>query len=233
MISPVSFLGTYKVNNQNPEKFSKFQKYALDKELEDGVKTSLKDEIIPKGDFLNFDYRAEQTLIVPDYMDYDVETFCANNGIKYKKYDTKDILNPNSVMSRIAEAPQGYKTVKINAKKLEELAEKQNSNLDYCKYDYEEYYMDKIDTMLRNCKKIPATTLVINNLSGNEDLKDYINNYGIEYLHNGQLLTCFNQKTDNPDHCIYFALKDMGVEDIPVYVDKESYEAGRLLGLFC
>ena len=42
----------------------------------------------------------------------------------------------------------------------------------------------------------------------------------------------FCQRTNQPDHCTYFALKDLGMDKIPVYVNKQSYEAGRILGLF-
>lgn len=52
MTSQVSFTSTYKVDNQNPASFAKFQNYALNKEFEIGVKTSLKDEIIKRGPFI-------------------------------------------------------------------------------------------------------------------------------------------------------------------------------------
>ena len=232
MISQVSFAGTYKVNNQNPDSFSKFQTYALNKELEDGVKASLKDKIIPRGSFGSFDYKAEQTLIVPDYMDCDVETFCANNGISYKKYDTQDLLNPKSITSRIAYAPKGYRKVNIDVEKLEELAKNQNSNLDHCRSDYDKYYFDSVDTMLRNGDKIPTTTLTIQNPSGNEDLRRYVDRFGANRLNDEQIFIDFNQKTDDPDHCVYFALRNVGIDKIPVYVDSQSYEAGSILGLF-
>lgn len=232
MTSQVSFTGTYKVNNQDPASFAKFQNYALNKELEPNVKTSLKDEIIKRGNFGSFDYKAEQTLIVPDYLDIDVETFCANNGISYKKYDTRNLLNPMLITSRIDYAPKGYKKVSVDVEKLEELIKNQNSNLAHCQNVYDKYYSDSVDTMLRNGDSIPATTLIIRNSSGNEDLREYVDRFGAENLNNNQIFVTFNQKTDDPDHCTYFALKDMGMNKIPVYVDSQSYEAGVILGLF-
>ena len=210
----------------------KFQNYALKKEKEKGVSTNLKEIIITKDGFGNFDYKAEQTLIVPDYMDFDIETFCANNAISYKKYDTKDLLNPKSLISRIEDAPGGYKKVYIDNKKLEKLSENQYNNFAHCKNDYEKYYSDSVNVMLRSGDKIPASSLAIYNLSGNQDLKYYVESFGADNLNKEQLIIGFNQKTDDPDHCIYFALKDMGFDNIPVYVDDETYEAGRILGLF-
>lgn len=232
MVSSVSFTGTYKVNNQNPKTFSKFQNYALNKGLEDGVKTILKDRIIKRGNHGSFDYMAEQTLIVPDYMDVDVENFCANNGISYKKYDTKDLLNPKTITSRIACAPEEYKKVNVDVKKLEELAKNQSSNLEHCRSDYDKYYSDSVDTMLRSGDDIPATTLRILDPSGNNDLRRYVDTFGVEHLNDEQIFIDFSQKTDNPDHCVYFALKDMGIDKIPVYVDSQTLEAGHILGLF-
>ena len=232
MVSSVSFTGTYKVNSQNFDKFSKFQNYALNKELEDGIKTNLKDKFEKKIGSEGFDYKAEQTLIVPDDMDYDVESFCAVNGISYQKYNTSDLLNTESIISRISNAPQGYKKVNVNVEKLEELAKNQDNNFSHCKYDYNKFYSDTIDTMLRSGDEIPASTLIIHNPSNNEDLKKYVDNFGAENLNDGQIMTYFTQSTDDPDHCIYFALKDKGINEIPVYVDKQSYEAGNILGLF-
>ena len=232
MVSQVSFAGTYKVNNQNREAFAKFQKYSNEQTINTDVKAGLKDEIIKKQGFGNFDYKAEQTLIVPDCMDLDVETFCANNGISYKKYDTKDLLNPASITSRIAQAPKDYMTVRVDVKKLEELAKNQSSNLEHCKSDYNEYYQDRVDTMLKNGDEIPATTLSIYSPSGNEDLKRYVDNYGSNNLNDNQIFIDFEQKTNNPDHCTYFALEDIGIDKVPVYVDATTYEAGNILGLF-
>lgn len=237
MVSTVSFKSTYKVNNQNPDAFSKFQKlahqtYAQNKELGTGVKIGLKDKFVPSRGYGKFNYYAIQTLIVPDSMDSDIETFCANNGISYRKYETPDLLNPQSVISRIDYAPDGYRKVHVDAKKLEELAKKQDSNLEHCRSDYDKYYSDKVDTMLRCGDKIPATTLVIQNHSGNEDLRRYINRFGVNNLNENQLFIDFNQKTNNPDHCVYFAFKDMGINKIPIYVDNQSFEAGHILGLF-
>ena len=102
MISPISFSSTYKVNNEDPKAFSEFQKYALNKEYKDGVKTFLKDRATRKG--MDFKYKAEQTLIVPDSMDWGVEMYCANRGIKYKKITSEDLLQIEAIKSRIRRA---------------------------------------------------------------------------------------------------------------------------------
>jgi len=242
MVSAISFTGTYKVNfnNNNPDNFLKFQEYALDKEMREGVKTILKDRIVKNGDGENFNYEAERTLIVPDNMDIDVETFCANNGISFQKLETNDLLNPKNVVDRIQEPPKGFTKVDIDVEKLEDLIETQNSNLEHCESDYEKYYYDSLDTMLRSGDKIPASTLYINpnngyigfRKEGNEILKRYVNMFGVRGLNDKQVGLFFTQRTKNPDHCVYFALKDMGLKKVPIYVNEQSYEAGKILKLF-
>ena len=46
MVSQISFTGTYKVDNQNPDSFSKFQSYASRKEIQEGVRTIFEDKIV-------------------------------------------------------------------------------------------------------------------------------------------------------------------------------------------
>lgn len=90
MISPVSFTGTYKVNNQNPNSFNAFEKYALNKEFKEGVKITYK--MRKAEDFESFKIRNQKeiTLTVPDKMDKDVETYCARHGIEFTKLDNND-----------------------------------------------------------------------------------------------------------------------------------------------
>lgn len=232
MTSSISFKGTYVVDNQNPRSFAKFSSFALDKEKEYGVKTILKDKVTSNGKFGNINYKAKQILIVPDRMDTDVETFCANKGISYKKLSTKDLLNPDLIAGRIKNPPEGYKRVDVDSEKLKKLIKNQANNLDHCKKDYNKYYKDATDTMLKKGDAITASTFRIYSTSGNEDLKRFVERYGAKNLNDNQIIVDFNQKTDEPDHCMYFALKDLGMKKIPVYVDERTYEAGKILELF-
>ena len=234
MVSSISFNGTYKVDNvqNNNAAFYRFKDYAQDKEYEGSAVTDSKDKLIVKEGSQDIDFQAEQTLIVPDYMDYDVETFCANNGIKYTKHKTQDLLKPASIALRIADAPNGYRKVNVNSEKLEELIQGQISNIDYCEEQYDDYFQKSVDDMLKSGDKFPATTLYIRAQNGNDDLRRFINRYGVENLNNRQISADFGQRTSKPDHCLYFALRDLGFEKVPVYVDNEAYEAGSILGLF-
>ncbi|MBQ3641182.1 hypothetical protein II906_04550 [bacterium] len=230
MVSTVSFGSTYKVNNSNKEAFKAFSEFAGKKEKEQGVSLSLKDSMSPK---YPYNYYAEHTLIVPDEMDSEVEAYCANNGIEFRKYETKDLLNPNAIIKRISQPEEGYRLVNINAEKLAEFANKQDTNFEHCRSDYEEYYSDSVQNMLRNGDEFPTSTLYINPLNGLDSLCGYVSRNGNspEKFNENQLIFTLNQQTNKPDHCVCFALKDLGIKNIPMYVNDDTYKACKLLGL--
>ena len=83
-MNSITFGSTYVVKNIPPEKFFKFQNLAHLEEDENPdkakffIETKLEDE-----ESLLFSVKG--TLVVPDSRDTSVETYCALNGIQYKK----------------------------------------------------------------------------------------------------------------------------------------------------
>lgn len=229
MSSNVSFRSTFLVNNQNNNQhnFNMFTNYAYDKESKSsGIKTIFKDK------FEGNNYSAKTTLIVPDEIDNEIETFCKNKGISFTKLKTEELLNPRTITDRIAEAPKGYQIAYVDSEKLENLIGNQISNINHCEEDFDKYFENKVNTMFLNGKDIPATTLKIIPLYGdNTNLEEYVENYGANRLNMNQINIDFTQQTDSPDHCTYFALKAMHLNKIPVYVDDETLEAGKILGI--
>ena len=230
MVSRISFTSTYKVNNQNSRAFHRFQAYALNKECEiNDAGTILKQEVTGSYPFV---YKAEQTLVVPDKYDTEVEEFCTKNNIKFKKHETRELLNPKSIKSRIQDAPKNYRKAEINIKKFMGFVQNQKNNIKHCRNDYENFYKKDINTILKSGDLFPATTLYINTTSNDADyLEEYIKRFGSN-LNSEQISFDFSQRTDSADHCMFFALQDLGVENIPVYVDDNSYKIGSILGLF-
>ena len=233
MISPVSFSGTYKVSNDRPntiDDFSKFHNYAESRADKKGVYTFSRNTFNSK---IPYSYRVEQTFIVPDSMNNAVEAFCAGNGIQYKKLETKNLLNPQTIKFRVQDAPQGYVKVEVDAKKLSKLLENQNGNIEHCRKDYNNFYKKNINFMLRSGDNFPATTLYISNpYSDTGALIDYIDRYGANRLNKNELSIDFVERTLGQDHCVYFALQNLGLKKIPVYVDSQTYLIGNKLGLF-
>lgn len=234
MISKISFGSTYKVNNQNQEfkNFNKFSELSSNLNLQSGDSPS---GIYTKFEekFIGDKYIAQETLIVPFCLDEQVESYCRQHNIIYTKLTDEELINPANINERIDDAPKGYKKVYVDNDKLNNLIANQDSNIRYCENDFNEYYYNDIETMLKTGDKIPATTLVINPQSGNiDELERYINQYGVNSLNKNQISVDFDQRTDNPDHCVYFAFKLMNFNKIPVYVDNDTYKAGQILGLF-
>ena len=201
---------------------------------DNGVDISSKTETVAKQNRFSIPLsKTTTTIIAPDSKDNLIETFLANKGIKFNKLDTKELLKKNSIESRIENAPKDMKLVHVDSKKLEELISNQDNNIEYCKSNYDDYYKDCVNLMMKSGDKIPATTLYIMPTGESaDDTVNYIKTFGADRLNDNQISFMFNQRTDDPDHCTYFGMKDVGMDKIPVYVDKDSYKVGSALGLF-
>ena len=230
MISRISFGSTYKVSSKANgfDKFWDFQDYANRKEMSDNISTLFRDSFAVKTQ----QYEATYSMVVPDSMDYEIETFCANKGIKFQKLNTKDLMETKSILKRIEDAPRGMKKKNVDVEKLFELAKNQQENISHCKSDYLGYYKGRVDLMFKSGDEIPATTLWIHPADGDVDgAVEYIKRYGADNLNDNQLFVEFNQTTDAPDHCTLFALKNMGVKEVPVYVNEETNKIAKALGI--
>lgn len=226
-MNPVSFGSTYVVTSQNPvEKFLKFQALAQDEESY-GAKYFMQTiPVTPRS------WYTKMTLLAPDDRDNEIEAYCAARGISYSKYETKDLIQPEAIRQRIAPAKKGYQKVEINVDKLEKLLQKFDFNFKHCESEYNRYYKDATEMMLRKASDVPVSTLwIMPTHSGIEDLIKYIESYGAKNLNDGQISIQLSQRTDDPDQCIYFALKEMGMKKIPVYIPENSYELCEKLGL--
>ncbi len=228
MISKISFGSKYRVdsNNNSRANFNKFQKYTLSNALKPNTKIKIETE---QDDRHPENNNGTCILSVPCHADKEVESYCEANGIKFTKQPSESIIH------RIEKPEGGKRLIRVDANKLERLIRRQESNIDYCKKTYEKYYEDEADKMIRGGEHFPATTLYlkyINDSGSIEDFKDYISKYGKNGLSRGSLIVDFVQKTTEPDHCVYFALRNAGIRNIPVYVNNETYEIGHALGLF-
>jgi len=233
MISPVSFTSTYRANNKDnfSHEYLQFRQYAAERENLDGVTVGFEDK---NETSYPYNYSSTTTMVVPDTMDKLVEIFCRARGINVSKYKTEDLINPKTIAKRIKPAKRGMQKVNVNVEKLEDLIQNQKGNFNYCEniYENENYFSRKIDYMLKNGNPIQTSTLYITPSSSVKDTVNYINRFGANNLNEGQLFFDFNQTTDDPDHCMYFALRDLGMKNVPVYVNPDTYAIGNALGIF-
>lgn len=137
-----------------------------------------------------------------------------------------------AILSRVQKAPEGMIKVNVNAEKLQDLASQHpESNLKYCEKEYGRYFEEQTNFMLKSGNKFPASTLYINPMMSKEDAIEYAEKYGAENFNKNSLHIDFAQHTNDPDHCTFFAMKEAGLKNIPVYMNKESYELAEALGL--
>lgn len=232
-MNSVSFGSTFKIkdNKQNYLNDCKIMDFCEKNDLEYSSKTEL---VKPAKSYFDEPiYNVSTSIIAPDNKDGFVETYLANKGINFKKLSTKDLFDKTKIESRVKEPPKDMKLVKVDVEKLDKILQNQSNNIEYCEENYNDYFKDSVDLMIKSGDKIPATTLHINPTGESvEDSVDYIHKFGADRLNDDQLILMFNQSTDDPDHCMFFGMKDLGMDKVPVYVNKDTYELGSALGLF-
>lgn len=230
-MNSISFGSTYKINLKNDiQKQDNLTEFCCNNGLD--YSSKLESTKVKSRGFSTPVTRINSTVIAPDEKDGLIEAYLANQGIKFKKLDSKELLSKSKIEARVEKPLQDRHLVKIDAKKLDKLIHNQDQNIDYCEKNYENYYRDDVDTMIKSGDKITATSLYIIPLG--ESVKDtvkYINAYGADRLNDNQLSFVFNQESDEPDHCTFFGMKDLGMNEIPVYVDNDTLKLGKALEL--
>jgi len=232
MISPISFTGTYKVTNKDnfSHEYLQFRSYAVDISDKEGVKIGCNDAVESSYPYR---YTSNTIVVAPDKMDKNIETFCRTHGIKYTKAETQKLMQPVAIEKRIKKAPRGMELVRVNVDALEEIIQEQNTNLNHCEKMYNQYFKNDVDFMLKNGAPIQPSSLYITPANGRvSDTVDYIEHFGADELNKKQLFIDFNQATDQPDQCTYFALRDLGMDNVPVYVNQDTLAIGNALGIF-
>lgn len=225
MISSVSFGSTYKIN----------QPFATTSSKQLDATYDLVDKCAERRIRTNEVFKADSkavTIVSPDSLDSYIETLCVNRGIEFKKFTNKDLMTKEAIISRVQKAPEKMTKVKIDAEKFEKLASRHTeSNIKYCAREYDRYFEDQANFMLKSGDKFPASTLYISSSMSNEDAIEYANLYGAENFNEGSLQFNFAQRTNDPDHCTYFAMKEAGIKNIPVYMNDKTLELAKTLGI--
>lgn len=236
MISPVSFGSIYKVHSTNLSDPTNAKRYFDMLDYCDTFKIpTITDEITDrKGSSYDVPtYSIMTTITTEDNYDKTMETFFRNNGIQFKKFSTEALKDPKAISSRVADAPEGMKKVFVNPDRLFELLEHQkHNNIEHCERTYEKYFKEETKLMIRSGEKFPTTTLYISSNQTTNDFLDYVEKYGHENVNDNVLAIDFSQRTGAPDHCMYFALIDAELKEIPVYVNEDTYKIGKALELF-
>ena len=118
MISKISFGSTFKISSSNNDfkKFQDFKSFALEKRVSNGIFVETKDKMENK---YPYNYTVDCTIVTPNYMDNEIETYCTNNGIQYTK--RSPLMTPEALSLRVADAPQGTIKATVNTEKLEKI----------------------------------------------------------------------------------------------------------------
>lgn len=229
----VSFGSTYKINSGSDFRSqSKVVDFCMDNNIDYGIKHERTKQY--DGRRVKNSLNLSTTIDAPDKKDKMIEAFLANQGIKFKKINPKETMNPEKMLSRLKDAPENMEIAFVSPEKLKKVIVNQDSNIPHCKSDYQKYYRPDINSAIKGGDEIPATSLVIVSLNELPDeMVDYIDTFGADNLNKGQLSVFFNQSRGSlPNQCMYFGMEDLGMDKIPVYVDEDTHKIGEALGLF-
>lgn len=224
------FQSTYIFNHKslNGKKSSKSEKavtnYCIQKRIKHSTKYSM------SHDGLFYTLNAKQTVNMPDSMDNEFETFCANKNISYTKLDTKNLLDETSIIARM-EKPEDVsidsRLALLDVSKFDDIYKNQHSSrYDFMKSTYENLYKDKAMQLLLSGDEIPTPVASISeNYEGAaQDVANKKITENIKYA--------LNIDVENDENNIYFALLEQGLTQFPVTVDDDTYEIGMKLGVF-
>ena len=185
----IPFTSVYKAINHNNSKdgFLKFENLCENLE-EDGNGSVWVEEDISSKDLI---WHKMYTLIADDSKDNEIETYCANHGIQFKKYTKEELLDINSIKSRIKPPPQNMKLAEVNGEKLLMLAYRQDSNLPDKIIEYKNSAKAETESMIQSGLEIPATYLAIANndfSTTSQDTLDFIWSNGRRTSKEGKLV---------------------------------------------
>ncbi len=227
MIPSVSFGSTYKVSSNDNYRtdYNKFSLFASNQ-------YSGHTKIDMHRDNFTFEPYSTCTVLVPDALDYDIESYCETNGINYKKHTFGDLFKPENIQRRIKEPKDGKTIAYMDVERLGELIARQDNNLKQCRRDYYSKYRESVDYILKSGDKIDTTELCITpKRNYNKDsAASFIQKYGFSNLPCMFELD-FMRDMDSHAHCMVIAFNELGMKEIPVYVDKNTNKLGESLGL--
>ena len=201
----ISFKSNYKINPQTNFPYKAFAKFEYKMEQKGVDFYSEKSE---KADSLS-----KIGILCPDELDKKIEKFLASKGINFEKYSISQALNLENIVNRI-ELPQelkyndDFELVVFDTAKIE----KELSKDEYCHVGYKGQNgihgrYENFINYLKTGKKISAPIVIFKE---NESKL-------IAGLYDGRHR--------------FAVLRDLGIEKIPLAIDKESLKIARKYGI--
>lgn len=163
--------------------------------------------------------------------------FCKTYNVKYVQDGDESLLDTEGIRRRTKKGDAARNIAflaDLDVAKFEEAIEKQkHSNLEAIEEEYSETETrNKTDDFILSGLDIPAPTLFItprHTDDYNEVVED-IKSKGMDGIDKDALDISFQQLTDNPDQCLYCAMKKFGLTKFPVCVMEDTYKIGEAAG---
>ena len=171
------------------------------------------------------------TINAPEEKDVDIETICANRGIKFIKKSAEDIKDIEGIKKRL-KTPYTKQIIYVDAKRLEEIAKEQHSNLAECREKYEngskEIAMDRIES--GNPLYLPTLNIAPCASSEDEAIED-LQDYGSDFIPPVSYYIDLDRYSKDGNENLFFAMQELGMKNVPVYIEPENYELIKAMDL--
>ena len=240
MISPVNFTGKFIARftkddlKNNPD----IDKRLRSEGIEQGVTrlNPLNKQGNPVKNEDGVDIVRITEFVAHDFDDVPLTYFMASRGIEFKEVfpQDKEQIDKDKILSKIV-MPKGlndnYKLITVNGPMLEYIANMQVlGNFDSCRKLYLSRHADGAEDWVENSEKIEAPVLRISPVAGNIDVID--RNYASCNYDKCSIMVDFPYiHPYDENRTSYFALRDAGLNEIPVCVDSETYSYCQSFGL--
>ncbi|MBQ8848494.1 MAG: hypothetical protein IJ003_06075 [Candidatus Gastranaerophilales bacterium] len=171
---------------------------------------------------------AKGQMSCPHSKDFEVEKFLSAKGINYKKVTLTKILE-SAILPKFKmpdNLGEGYQIAMLDIQKFDELYKSQDcGNIKACEEKYQTRATKATHDIIDQ-DEITAPLLHICSYSVDED------GYIPTAAGKNRASLIFNGTTQEPNECLYFALRQVGLTKMPVAVDEETLAAGKELGIF-
>lgn len=171
------------------------------------------------------------TINAPQDKDIDIETICANRGIKFIKKGAEDIKDVEAIKKRI-KTPYTKQIVYVDAQRLEEISKEQHSNIKEAREKYEnggnQIAMDRIES--GNPLQLPTLTIA-SCISSDDDAIEDLQDYGSDFITPISYYMDLDPYSKDGNENLFFAMQELGMKNVPVYIDPKNYDLIKAMDL--
>lgn len=233
-MKPISFGSNYRAfvlpnsNKDERQGMIELVDYCVQNEIPHEINYSYKKKT---GLVQGLDITTTTTINAPQDKDIDIETICANRGIKFIKKEHENIKDIEEIKKRI-KAPYSKKIVYIDAQRLEEISLEQHSNIKAAREKYENGDKEIAMERIESGKPLQLPTLNIAScISSDDEAIEDLQDYGSDFITPISYYMELDPYSKDGNENLFFAMQELGMKNVPVSIDPDNYDLIKAMDL--